>query len=57
MSTALVLMLVLAGTCSGGILISVTSLAVTELMVLLFVLALLLPFPGGRPHGRGRRTP
>lgn len=41
----------------GVILISVTNLAVIGLMVLLFVLALLLPFPGGRSHGRGRRTP
>lgn len=41
----------------GVILISVTNLAVIGLMVVLFVLALLLPFPGGRSHGRGRRTP
>lgn len=41
----------------GVILISVTNLAVIGLMVLLFVLALLLPFPGGRSHGASRRKP
>lgn len=41
----------------GVILISVTNLAVIGLMLLLFVLALLLPFPGGRSHGSSRRQP
>ncbi len=41
----------------GVILISVTNLAVIGLMVLLFVLALLLPFPGGRSHRGSRREP
>ena len=41
----------------GVILISVSNLAVIGLMILLFVLALLLPFPGGRSHGPSRRRP
>ena len=41
----------------GVILISVTNLAVIGLMVLLFILALLLPFPGGRSHSASRREP
>jgi len=41
----------------GVDLISVTNLAIIGVMVLLFVLALLLPFPGGRSHGASRREP
>jgi hypothetical protein len=35
----------------GVVLISDTNLAIIAAMVLLFVLALVLPFPGSRRHG------
>jgi hypothetical protein len=35
----------------GVILISVTNLAIITAMVLVFVLAIVLPFPGGRRRG------
>lgn len=39
----------------GVVLISVTNLAIIGAMVVLFVLAILLPFPGARRPGSGRR--
>ena len=39
----------------GVILISVTNLAIIAAMVLVFILAILLPFPGGQRHDSGSR--
>ncbi|MGN6301886.1 MAG: hypothetical protein ACTHN8_12435 [Angustibacter sp.] len=40
----------------GVVLISVTNLAIIGAMVVLFALAILLPFPGGRRPGSGSRS-
>lgn len=40
----------------GVVLISVTNLAIIAAMVGLFVLAILLPFPGARGPGSGSRS-
>jgi hypothetical protein len=40
----------------GVVLISVTNLAIIAAMVVVFVLAILLPFPGGRRHDSGSRS-
>lgn len=39
----------------GVVLISVTNLAIIGAMLLLFVLAIVLPFPGGRGRDSGSR--
>ena len=40
----------------GVVLISVTNLAIIGAMLVLFGLAILLPFPGGRRHDHGSRS-